>query len=87
MKTLLLILMLAGSAQAAKNWAEKYADNAILNAAEHGIKKVTLVFGNAPQDEIDKVADELRDRGYVLDEQAVLVRPRVIKVLRLGRTI
>ena len=86
MKTLLLILMLAGVAQA-ENLSEVYADNAILNAAEHGQKCVTLVFGDAPLDEIEQVADNLRARGYVLDEQAAVLNERVIKVLRLGRTI
>jgi hypothetical protein len=82
MKTLLLILTLAGVAQAS-DWAETYANNAILNAAEHGQKHVTLVFGNAPLDEIERVADDLRARGYVLDEQAELLNPRIVKILRL----
>jgi hypothetical protein len=60
-----------------------YADNAILNAAEHGYKKVTLVFGHANPGDIEDLAQDLRSRGYRIDEEAALLNPMVIKVQAL----
>lgn len=59
---------------------QQYADNAIMNAAQHGYKKVTLVFGHANPSDIEDLAQELRDRGYRIDEEAQLINPMIIKV-------
>lgn len=60
-----------------------YADNAILNGAEHGYKKVTLRLGDANPALVEKLADDLRARGYRIDEEAMLVSPDIIKVIEL----
>src|SRR5258706_2622804 len=75
----MLALPLQAATQARADM-QQYADNAIMDAATHGQKKVVLVFGNADQDAIDQLADELRDRGYRIDEEAQLLNPRIIKV-------
>jgi len=87
MKTaiVLLLLMVAGVAQAKSNPQDlaqmvAYADNAILDAAQTGHKKVTLVFGNADPDKVEQVAAILRERGYRLDEEAALLNGDMIKV-------
>jgi len=59
-----------------------YADKAILDAAEHGQKKVTLVFGDASTEAIEAVAQDLRARGYKLDEEATLLNPTIIRIVR-----
>lgn len=80
----LLALLIVGPARAAAPLDMlTYADNAILNAAQHGHRGVTLVFGRAGLTEVEAVAAELRQRGYVLDEQTSELNPEVIKVLRL----
>lgn len=81
MLAFLLLLALVGPARAsAPVDMQVYADNAILNAAEHGYKHVTLVFGNADQTSIDEMAQELRHRGYRLDEELRVLNERVIRV-------
>lgn len=78
------VLFSGQSAQAMPSQALKsmatYADNAILNAAEHGHKKVVLVFGDSPLEDIEKIAAGLRSRGYRLNEETGLLNPRIIKV-------
>ena len=59
---------------------EAYADNAILAAARDGEKSVTLHFVNPNPDSVEKLASELRTRGYRIDEEAVLLNPDIIKV-------
>jgi hypothetical protein len=82
--TAVIVLFLAATVQAAvPEDMQAYADNAILNAAEHGYKKVTLVFGHANPGDIEDLADDLRARGYRIDEEAALLNPRVIKVQAL----
>lgn len=86
MKYLLLaaVLFSSGPVQAMPSQAvmtmATYADNAILNAAEHGHKKVTLVFGDSSLEDIEIVANGLRSRGYRLNEEVGLLNPRIIKV-------
>lgn len=60
-----------------------YADNAILNAAEHGEKHITLVFGHAPVENVEALAQSLRERGYRIDEESELLNPLIIKVQHL----
>jgi hypothetical protein len=84
MKTLIAALLIATAAPLfADETMQAYANNAILNAAESGKKNVTLVFGRASQDEVEALAEDLRNRGYKIDEQAALLNPCVIKVRRL----
>ncbi len=86
MKILTLILSLAGVTPA-DNGADKNPTTAILNTIGHDQHPVLLEFGKATtDDEIDHLADDLRAKGYVLDEQAALLNPRVIKVLHHGRS-
>ncbi|QOR55569.1 MAG: hypothetical protein UMS36scaffold28_59 [Phage 59_13] len=77
---ILLLLMVAPVHAAAPVDMLAYADAAIMNAAEHDHRAVTLTFGDADQESIDAVADELRSRGYQLDEETSVLNPSVIRV-------
>lgn len=82
---LLMMGLFAFSSKAAYNPNElnqltDYANNAILAAAQDGDKAVTLHCGGANPSVIEKLTDDLRARGYRIDEEAALNNPEVIKV-------
>ncbi len=90
MKKIILIVMLLGAVQAVRaedshalDQMLTYADNAILDAAKDGQKKVRLTFGNTDATLVEKLADALEARGYKVDEEALLLNPEVVKVLGL----
>lgn len=83
MKTLILLLALSSVASASEiDQMMAYANNAILDAATTGNRKVFLTFGKADPDSIEQVANDLRERGYKIDEQAFLLNPTKIHVLK-----
>ncbi len=86
MKTIFAVMLLVGmtgSAQAYNRQLDQmttYADNAILDAAQDGIKAVTLTFGHADPALVEALSDDLRGRGYAIDEETALLNPSMIKV-------
>jgi hypothetical protein len=95
MKTLAIVLVLMGPltlAQAAYNPAEldqmtSYADNAILDAAQGGRKVVILKFGRANVALVERLSDDLRARGYRIDEEAAILNPEIVKIFGLKISI
>lgn len=86
MKTLLLVLLLAAPSFAMPvdiSLMLTAVDNTIIDAAQTGHKEVFIPFGHADAGHIEIVAQNLRQRGYVLDEEAFMVNPHAIKVLYL----
>jgi hypothetical protein len=81
---LIVALFGAGQAQAANpmdlDQMTTYADNAILDAAQTGHKAVTLKFGHASLGNIERLTDDLRARGYAIDEETGLLNPEIVKV-------
>lgn len=82
---LLVILGVQGEVHAAHHYMTldqmtTYADNAILDAAQDGLKAVTLKFTYANPALVEQLADDLRARGYALDEEAILINPGLVKV-------
>lgn len=56
------------------------AENIIVAAASHGQKSAYIPFGYANVSEVEMVADNLRARGYVIDEEAMVINPEALTV-------
>lgn len=89
LKVILIVLAMSGPAFAMPqdvNQMITAAENSITTAAESGLKTVNIPFGYADPDHIEMVAQNLRSRGYVIDEEALMLNPQMIRVQYLKRS-